>query len=150
LGRADNFAGGLISNFDTRCIEIAFGCGFAIGIDVKRIIGTGLHAGLAADAAFVIEINYSISSSEQRHRGTNFDARRVVAMIAAQHGEVAAGIGIAALFNVFNPRAIYTDGDVVLFLARDGAGVTADAAVLVDEKSVAHEIFLNSSASPKP
>jgi len=109
-----------------------------------------LHAGLAADASFVIEIDNSISPSKQRHRGTNFDARCVVAMIAAQHGEVAAGIGIAALFNVFHPCAIYTNGDVVLFLAGDGAGVTADAAVLVDEKSVAHEIFLNSRASPKP
>jgi hypothetical protein len=60
-------------------------------------------------------------------------------MIAAQHRKVASGIGITALFNVFNPCAIHADGDIMLFLAGDGAGMTADAAVLVDEESVAHE-----------
>jgi hypothetical protein len=65
-------------------------------------------------------------------------------MIAAQYREVAAGIGITAFFNVLYPRAIYADGDVVLFFTSDGTGVTADAAVLIDQESVTHrEPFLS-------
>jgi hypothetical protein len=63
-------------------------------------------------------------------------------MIATQHREMAAGIGIAALFYILHPRAIYADGDVVLFFAGDGTGVTADAPVLIDQESVTHGAFL--------
>jgi len=43
-----------------------------------------------------------------------------------------------ALLDVLDPRAIYTDGDVVFFLAGHGAGVAPDATMLIDEKPVAH------------
>src|ERR1700756_4064334 len=144
LGRADNFASWFETHFDPGSVEIAFRGGVAVGINIQRIVGTGLHAGFAANAAFVIEIDNAIRPSEQGHRGTNFNARRIVAMIAAQHREVAAGIGITAFFNVLYPRPIYPDGDVVLFFTSDGTGVTADAAVLIDQESVTHrEPFLN-------
>ena len=59
-------------------------------------------------------------------------------MIAAQHREVTARVGVMALLDVLDPGAIHADRDVVLFLARHRAGMTADAAILVDNKSVAH------------
>jgi hypothetical protein len=59
-------------------------------------------------------------------------------MITAQHRKVPARIRIRALFDVLDPRAIYPDGNIVFFLAGNGARVTADAAVLIDNKSVAH------------
>jgi hypothetical protein len=59
-------------------------------------------------------------------------------MIAAQNSEMATRIGIAPLFDVFDPRAVHANGDVVLFFAGDSAGMAADAAVLIDDESVAH------------
>jgi hypothetical protein len=43
-----------------------------------------------------------------------------------------------SFFDVFHPGPVNTDGDVVFFLAGYRTSMTADAPVLVDEKSVAH------------
>lgn len=59
-------------------------------------------------------------------------------MIASEHREMAAGVRITALFNILYPCAIHAHCDVVLFFAGDRAGVTTDAAVLIDDKSVTH------------
>jgi hypothetical protein len=59
-------------------------------------------------------------------------------MIAAQYGEVTARIGIVALLDVLDPGAIHADRNIMLFLARDGTRMTADAPVLIDHESVAH------------
>ena len=75
------------------------------------------HAGLAADTALVIEVDDAVGSAKQRDSRANFDARRIVAMIAAQHREVTPGVGITALFNIFDPGAIYAERNVVFFLA---------------------------------
>jgi hypothetical protein len=59
-------------------------------------------------------------------------------MIASQHGEMTASVGIAALLNILHPGTIHADGDVMLFLARHRARMAADTTVLIDDKSVAH------------
>jgi hypothetical protein len=59
-------------------------------------------------------------------------------MVAAQHREVAACIRVIALFDVLHPGAINAHRDVVFFFARNRASVTADATILIDNKSVAH------------
>jgi hypothetical protein len=97
-----------------------------------------LHAGLAADAALVVEIDNAIAAAKQRYGGANFYARRVVAVITAQHGEMAPRVGIVTLFYVFDPGAVNTNGNIVFFLACDRTRMATDAAVLIDEKSVAH------------
>jgi hypothetical protein len=51
---------------------------------------------------------------------------------------VTARIRIAALFDILDPGAINTHRDVVFFFTGNRAGVTADAAILIDDKSVAH------------
>ena len=61
-------------------------------------------------------------------------------MIAAQHREVTPRVGITALFNIFDPGAIYAERNVVFFLAGNRARMTADATVLVDDETVAHYI----------
>jgi hypothetical protein len=61
-------------------------------------------------------------------------------MIATEHREVPAGIRVAPLFNILHPCAIHAYRDVVLFFAGHRAGVTADATILIDDKSVAHFI----------
>src|SRR5205809_2869547 len=58
---------------------------------------------------------------------SDFNTRCIVAVVAPQHREVSPRIGIMALLDVLDPRAIYTDGDVVFFLAGHGAGVAPDA-----------------------
>src|SRR5581483_5709956 len=138
LGGTDHFAGRLVAHVHARSIEVALGGGVALRIDVERIVRAGLHARLAADAALVVEIDDAVGAAKERHRRADFDARRVVAVIAAQHREVPPRVRVAALLDVFDPRAIHADGDVVLLLAGQRAGMTADAAVLVDDKPVAH------------
>ena len=68
-------------------------------------------------------------------------------MIATEHREVPAGIRVTALFNILHPGAIHTHRDVVLFLTGHRTGVTPDATVLIDDKSVAHFIPFESEYS---
>ena len=107
-------------------------------LNVKRIVGARLHAGLAADAALVVEVDDTVGATKKRNRRADLDARRVVAVIAAQHGEVAPRVWVLPFLDVLHPSTIHAERDVVLFFARHRAGVAADAAVLIDEKSVAH------------
>jgi hypothetical protein len=140
LRRADDFAGRLVAHLNARGVEVAFSSGITIGIDVERVIWTSLHAGLTADAALVVKIHNPVGSAKKRDGGTNFNARSVIAMIAAEHREVSSRIWVAALFDILHPCAIHAHRDVMLFFARHRAGVTADATVLIDDKSVAHFI----------
>jgi hypothetical protein len=59
-------------------------------------------------------------------------------MIAAQDGEVAPRSRVLTFFYVLHPSTVHPNGDVVLLFASHRAGVTADAAVLINDKSVAH------------
>jgi hypothetical protein len=72
------------------------------------------------------------------HPIQRFYTRRVVAVIAAQHGKMSPRIRIVSFLDVFHPSPVYADGDVVFFLARHRARMAADASVLVYKKSVAH------------
>ena len=83
----------------------------------------------------------------KRHGGADFNARRVVAMVAAEHREVPARVRVVAFLDVLDPGAIHAHRDVVFFFTGNRAGVTADAAVLIDDKSVAHFIPFESENS---
>jgi hypothetical protein len=106
-----------------------------------------LHAGLTADTALVVEVDNAVVSAKKRYGGTYFNTRSVIAMVATEHREVSSRIRVAALFNILHPCAIYAHRDVVLFFAGNRAGVTADATVLIDYKSVAHFIPFESEYS---
>jgi hypothetical protein len=59
-------------------------------------------------------------------------------MIAAQHGKVAARIGIVTLLDVLHPSAVNSDRDIMFFFAGDRACMTTDATILIDDEAVAH------------
>jgi hypothetical protein len=64
-------------------------------------------------------------------------------MIASQHPEVTRGIRESAFLDVLHPGAEYSNRDAMFFLARDGARMTSDAAVLIDDESVAHQSYFS-------
>jgi hypothetical protein len=68
-------------------------------------------------------------------------------VVTSKHREVPARIRVAALLDVLHPGAIHAHRDVMLFFARHRAGMTADAAILIDDKSVAHFIPFESENS---
>ena len=106
------------------------------------------HAGFTADAALVVEVHDPVGPPEQSERRTDRDARRIVAVVAPEHGEVPARVGILSFFDVFDPGAIHADGDVVLFFAGNRTGMAADTAMLINEKSVAHSKPFKSEKLP--
>jgi hypothetical protein len=119
--------------------EVAFGRGIAVGIDIERVIGAGLHAAFATDTAAIVKIYDSIRTAEEGVGGTNLDAGSVVTVVTSQHAEVALGLGELASLYVFHPRSEDSDGDLVFLLARHRAGVTADTSILVNNEPVAHK-----------
>jgi hypothetical protein len=121
--------------------EIAF-CGrVAFRVKIERVVGTGLHARLASDAAAAIEIHNSVFAAEQRPSRADLNAGGIVAMVAAHHAEMAAGVGKFPLLDVLDPGAEHADWDVVLFFASDGAGMATDAPVVVNYEAVAQLDF---------
>jgi hypothetical protein len=86
----------------------------------------------------VVEIDNSVRTAKERDRRANFDTRSVIAMVTPQHCKVPPRVGINSFFDVLDPSAIYADSNVVLFLARYRARMTADATVLIDNEPVAH------------
>jgi hypothetical protein len=75
---------------------------------------------------------------EKGNRGAYLNTGRIFAMVTSKYGKMAAGIWKFPLLDVLHPCPIYTNGNIVLFLARDRAGVTANTAILVYDKTVAH------------
>jgi len=118
--------------------EIALSRGVVIRIDVQSIVRTSLHASLAPDAPPVVEINDSIGPPVQRGSGTDFRTRRVIAVVAPHHPEVARCIRELPLFNVLYPGTENTNWDLVFLLARNRAGMTPNTTVLIDDESVSH------------
>src|SRR5260370_34795363 len=58
---------------DAMRAEVALGGGAGSWIDVKRVVGTGLHAGFASEAAAAVEIHHSVVGLEQRARWANLE-----------------------------------------------------------------------------
>ena len=77
-------------------------------------------------------------TAKKCHGRADLDAGRIVAVIAPKHGKVAPGFWINPFFDVLHPSPVHSDGNIVFFLACHRAGMTTDATVLIDDKSVAH------------
>jgi hypothetical protein len=138
LHGTDDGAGRLEPHLHAVRAVVALGGGLGLGVDVERVVGTGLQARLATDAARAVEVHDAVGPAVEGHRGTDRHAGGVVAVIAAQHGEVAARVGEGALLDVLHPGAVDAERDLVLFLAGHRARMTPDALPLVDHESVAH------------
>ena len=118
--------------------EVALLGGVGIWIDVQRIVRTRLHAGLATDAAIAVEVyDAVVEPVEGSHRADGY-ARSVVAVIASENGKESAGVRILTFFYVLDPGPKRPERHLVLGLACDGAGVTADALAMVYDEAVFH------------
>ena len=109
-----------------------------VRVDVKRIIGAGLHTGFATNAAVVIEIDNSIFPRVERLHRAYLHTGRVRTVIAAHYGEDSPSIGKLSLFNLFNIGSVDADGNIVFAFTGRGASVTTDAFSIVNNKSVSH------------
>src|SRR5690606_23827719 len=105
-------------------------------VQVDRVVRAGLHARAAADAGVAVDVHDAVGPFLQSVDRADLDARGVGAVVAAEHGEVAADVGITPLLDVLDRRAEVADGHAVLGFAGDGAGVAADAGVVVDEEAI--------------
>src|SRR5204863_138163 len=107
------------------------------GVDVECVVGTALHAGLAADAAVAVEVHDPVRTPVEGDGRADGHAGRVVAVVTAEDREVPARVGIVAALDVLHPRAEGAERHPVLFLARHRARVAADALSLIDHEPVA-------------
>ena len=120
---------------------IAFGSRVIFRLHKNRIVWTGLRAGFAADTPLIIKINDAIRAGVKCRRRTNFDTRRISAMIATHYAKKPSGIGKFALFDIFDPRPIYADGDLVLRFTRHRASVATDTFAVVYDETKIHCFF---------
>jgi hypothetical protein len=135
---ADDLARRFETLLDAVGAEVALLRAAGLLVEVEGVVGAGLHAGLAADADVLVEVDDAVrplvegSDRADRHAGGGG------ALVATQHGEVAADGREGADFGVLHPGPEVAQRDFVLGLAGDRTGVAADAAALVENESVLH------------
>src|SRR4051812_46198087 len=117
---------------------VAFGGRVRVRIDIQRVVRASLSTGFAADTTVIIEIDNPIGSGIKGSNRTDFNTRRVRAVIATVNGEQTAGMRINALLNVLDPGAVHPQRHVMFGFTRYGAGVTADALTVIDDEAVVH------------
>src|SRR5690606_4232984 len=98
-----------------------------VGVDEQLIVRARRHARAAADARLAVEVDDAVAPFEQRVRRTDRHARRIVALIAEDGEEEARRVGETPLLDGLDPAAVHADRNLVLRLAGDRAGMTADA-----------------------
>ena len=96
---ADVDARGLQTDIDAVRAVIAFRRRVVVRFHKNRVIRAGLRAGFAADTASGIEIDDAVVACKKRGDGTNFDARRVGAVVAAHHRKKPSRVGKSSLLD---------------------------------------------------
>src|SRR4029079_19280879 len=76
LRRAHRHARRLQPHLDLVRAEVALGRRLRVRVDVDRVVGTALHAGLAADAAARVEVPDAVAPLEERGGRADLDAGR--------------------------------------------------------------------------
>ena len=135
LGRTDADARGLELVLDPVRAEVALLRGPGVRIDEELIVGAGFHAGAAADAGRAVEIDDPVAPLEERIGRADADARGFVALVAQNGEEQPLRVRERSLLDRLDPAAVHADRDLVLGLARDRAGMTADALSQIDRKA---------------
>lgn len=107
-------------------------------VQINRVVRTRLHTSPATNACVTIDVDNPIFALRERIDRTDRYARRVGAMIAALNQEQPLNIGERANLGVLDRGPKPPDGDIVLGFAGDGAGMAADAGLLVDDEPVLH------------
>src|SRR5579864_6507061 len=85
LGGADDLTGWLEPDVDAVRAEVALRSRLGDRVDIERVVGAGLHAGLAADAPAAVEVDDAVVPLEEGLCRADSDAGCIVAMVAAQH-----------------------------------------------------------------
>ena len=143
LGRAHADARRQQLVLDAVRAEVALLGGVGVRIDEELIVRARFHAGAAADAAVAVEIDDPVAALEERVGRADARARRLVALVAQNGKEEAAGVGERALLDGLDPAAVHANGNLVFGFAGDGAGVTSDAFPEVDgEPVIGHAITM--------
>jgi len=117
---------------------VTFCGGFGFGMNVKCIVWTGLSAGFAGNTASVVKIYDAVFACVKCRYGANFDARSISTMITAHYRKQSSRIGKFAFFDVFNPRPINSDGNLMLRFACHRASVATDALAVINDESEVH------------
>ena len=107
-------------------------------VQIDRIVWASLHASPATDAGVAIDIDNSIGPFRKRVHRADRDAWRIGAVIAALHQKVALDIGKLTDFDILDRCPKVPNRHVVFRFASGGAGMAADARVVVDDKAVLH------------
>ena len=115
--------------------HVALVCGVGLRVDVEGVVGARIHARLAANAVVVLEVDHTIVGTKERICRTDRHARRIVALVAAHHIELARYIGEGAGLDVLDPRPVDPERHVVLALTRNGARMAPNAVVTVEKKA---------------
>ncbi len=133
LGGTDHDAGRLEADVQAVRAEVALLGRVVLGIDEDGVVGTGGDAGLAADADRLVEVDDAVGPPEHRAGWAGGRAGGVVALVAARHLKRSARLGEDPDVHVLDVGAGDPERDLVLGLAGRGAGVAADAALVVDD-----------------
>ena len=138
--RADDDAGRFVARIYAMGAEVALGRRVGFGIDVKGIVGAGLHARFAADTAVAVKIDNAVIPDVKRGGGADVHARSGLAMIAAVHRKDPPVVGEGALLHIFHMGSVDPQRHVVLRLAGHRAGMAPDAGAVVDYEAVIHSV----------
>jgi hypothetical protein len=117
---------------------MAFGRRVGFWINIDGVVGTGLHAGFAADTHLRIELDDAVGTLVHGRNRADAHARGVSTVVAACHLKMAASIGKRAFFDVFNPGAIDPQRNLIFGFAGRAAGVTANAGAIIYNKAIIH------------
>ena len=138
LRRADHDAGRLEPHVDAVRAEVAFLRRMIVGVDEDGVVGAGGDAGFAADADGLVEVDDAVRPPVHRGGGAGGDAGGIVALVAAGHLKDPAGLGKCSDVDILHVGAGDRQRDLILGLARGRAGVTADAARVIDDFGPLH------------
>jgi len=116
--------------------EVAFLDDVVPGADKPHVVGAGGHTVPAADAAVGVDHDDPVFGPlVGGFDGTDGAADGAFAVVADNRQKGLAHIGITSFFDLFDPGAVASQGDFVLSLAGDGAGVAADTTAQIDQHS---------------
>ena len=139
--RTDDDTGGLNTNFYAMGAVVAFGGRVRVRVDIQRVVRASLGTGFATNTTVIVEIDDPIGSGIKGSNRTDFNTRRVSAVVATVNGEQTAGMRINALLNVLDPRAIHPQRHVMFGFTRYSTGVTANTLTVIDDEAVVHATF---------
>lgn|SRR5947209_3717463 len=112
--------------------EVTFLCRMIFGVDEDGVVRASSHASLTAYANGFIEINYAVRALEHCRRRAGRDARSKRALITSCYLMRSSRLWKHAYINMLHIGARHTERYFVLRLTGRSAGVTANAARVVN------------------